>query len=273
MSAKTSTDTITLVVSLYQEGQSAGAIARQLGISVPTVTKHLRAAGVELRSPSEACRRYPLDEHAFDAIKTEAQSYWLGFITADGGVNDRFELRLNLQLRDKAHLERLRDFLGTTLAVREKYRVEDQPNSRDLCYLSVRSVPLCESLARHGVVPRKSKVLQWPSTVSDALVHHYLRGYFDGNGTYCHASSSSQLQWRVAGSRPFLSGAQKTMMRLQNLSQTKLCDHHRTEQVAYLVYGGNRQISKIIDWLYSDATIFLERKLEIPKKHLFVVLD
>ena len=269
MSAKTSVDKLDLV-ALYREGQSAGAIGRQLGLATHTVTNHLRAAGVELRSSSEACRKYPLDEAAFATIETEAQAYWLGFVTADGGVSDRFELRLNLQLRDKPHLERLRDFLGTTIAVREKYRVDGDPNSRDLCYLSVRSVPLCESLAHHGVVPRKSKVLRWPGTVPDHLVRHYVRGYFDGNGTYS-SCGVGHFQWRLAGARDFLTSVQDLLICATGLNRTKLCAHHRTPEIAYLVYGGNHSVLKIVTWLYSEATIYLDRKLQVPTTLGFLV--
>ena len=271
MSAKTSVDKLDLAVSLYREGQSAGAIARQLNLSKPTVLKHLRAVGVELRSQNEACRKYPLNERAFDDFETEAQAYWLGFITADGGVNDRFELRLNLQLRDKPHLERLRDFLGTTIAVREKYRVEGDPNSRDLCYLSVRSVPLCEALAQHGVVPRKSKILRWPNTVPDHLVHHYVRGFFDGNGGWGDLISEASAQWRLCSTREFLTEVRTRLVALVGLPPTEFTRHHRTPEIAYLIYCMAPQVIAIAGWLYHDAEVFLPRKhnqiLDYLSKH------
>lgn len=262
MSAKTSTDKIELLVALYREGQSAGAIGRRLGLATHTVTNHLRAAGVELRSMSESCRKYPLDEAAFAAIETEAQAYWLGFITADGGVSDAAELRLNLQLRDKPHLERLREFLGSPLLVRETHREEGKPNSRDSCYFSVRSVPLCEALARHGVPPRKSKILRWPNTVPEHLVHHYVRGFFDGNGGWCNLTSEVSAQWRLYSTHEFLLEARIRLVTSVGLPPTELTNHHSTPEIAYLIYCTAPQVIAIAGWMYHEAEIFLPRKYD-----------
>ena len=37
-------------------------------------------------------------------------------------------------------------------------------------------------LEKHGCVENKSLILQFPTTVPEELMHHFIRGYFDGDG-------------------------------------------------------------------------------------------
>lgn len=38
-------------------------------------------------------------------------------------------------------------------------------------------------LCKHGCVPNKSLILTFPRTIPDNLIHHFIRGYFDGDGS------------------------------------------------------------------------------------------
>ncbi len=40
-----------------------------------------------------------------------------------------------------------------------------------------------EDLCKHGCVPNKSLILEFPKTVPSDLIHHFIRGYFDGDGS------------------------------------------------------------------------------------------
>ena len=44
------------------------------------------------------------------------------------------------------------------------------------------SQQLCAGLAKHGIHPRKTFTVQWPSFLSEELLRHYLRGLIDGDG-------------------------------------------------------------------------------------------
>lgn len=38
-------------------------------------------------------------------------------------------------------------------------------------------------LCSHGCVPNKSLVLTFPKDIPENLIHHFIRGYFDGDGS------------------------------------------------------------------------------------------
>jgi hypothetical protein len=50
--------------------------------------------------------------------------------------------------------------------------------------------------------------------------------------------------------------------------QTKLSPIGNTGQIGDLSYGGANQFSRIADFLYSDATIYLQRKLDKVRPYL-----
>ena len=42
---------------------------------------------------------------------------------------------------------------------------------------------MCNDLFNLGIVSNKSLTLQFPKNIPNSLIKHYLRGYFDGDGS------------------------------------------------------------------------------------------
>lgn len=121
-----------------------------------------------------------------------ARNYWVGFLLADGCVivppSSREQRRLSvwLAVKDRQHVEALLRFLRSDCPL--KFR---KPHGRPVCGRMVHSDgaygfdfsagALVASLARLGVVPRKTKVAK----AVGALAHdrHFWRGVVDGDGT------------------------------------------------------------------------------------------
>jgi hypothetical protein len=58
------------------------------------------------------------NRHIFDVIDTPEKAYWLGFIIADGYLNDNKNmLRIKLGNKDKCHLEKFIKFLDGDLSM------------------------------------------------------------------------------------------------------------------------------------------------------------
>ena len=57
--------------------------------------------------------------------------------------------------------------------------------------LTISSSKICKDLIRLGCVPRKSLVLKFPleNQVPKCLVYHFIRGYFDGDGSISNTAS------------------------------------------------------------------------------------
>lgn len=64
----------------------------------------------------EGSRKYTLNYEYFDDIRTPDQAYWLGFITADGGVvknSKTYSLRLELAECDVEHVQFFAQAMGS----------------------------------------------------------------------------------------------------------------------------------------------------------------
>lgn len=263
----------------YEAGKSATQLAAEYGASITAIGKILKRNGVKQRSASEIHRRYRCNHNFFATIDNEEKAYWLGFIAADGYVRPSQtgspELLVRLQARDAPHLERLRSAIDSEHPV-TTYMLEGHQYGR----FAVRSPQLAADLAKHGVVPGKTWTLGWPDYLDDELRSHYLRGFFDGDGSFClplqykngkrTSTGIRGLTFRLTSNQQFLEGCQRYLVVQCDLAYTKLS--HRQDQwkgtVPTLVYNGRNQVSRIFHLMYDDATIWLPRKREKAEPYI-----
>jgi hypothetical protein len=205
-------------------------------------------------------------------IDTEAKAYWLGFLAADG-CNTNGCLKVSLSSRDRDHLARLRATLQSGHPISERAIGGYNRRGTTLASsLTIKSASLTAGLAAHGVVPRKTFVLEWPAFLPPALLRHYLRGYSDGDGCF-HVSKgrytrkrdgqkSRDAHWIIVGNEGFWTDVQGYLMETVGFSRTKLrpSPNAKSAGIVQLAYAGNKQIARLGRLLYNDATVYLFRK-------------
>lgn len=252
---------IAALIESYNTGETTRDIAARLGVSRYTVARRLHAAGVAVR-PAHARATYSHDRTFFDMIDTESKAYWLGFIAADGCITRRGKkgsaLTVALAAKDRQHIERLRDALGATNPI------EEQPRTQS-ARLSIGGDALPDALARHDILPRKSLTQGWP-TLTGELLRHWLRGYFDGDGSIslCRARGRKpSLQLNVIGAVALIDQWRDHFEPIGG-GRGSLVVPRGNRAVAVAQYGGNRQVRLIHEYLYGDSTIALPRKTTLP---------
>lgn len=197
----------------------------------------------------------------FSMIDTEEKAYWLGFIYADGNVNKAENtLTINLQAGDKKHLEKLNKCLEGNYSVKVTEDIRGDKtywNAR----LSVYSTKLVKDLINKGVVPNKTSVIAFP-TIQNDLVRHFIRGYFDGDGTVCerkHKKGPSDLACSfVCGNQTFLESIRKILF--ENNINSYIVQTNGNK--VYLSLAGLQNPDNFLKYIYKDATIYLDRKFE-----------
>ena len=187
-------------------------------------------------------RQYSVDETFFESIDSEAKAYWLGFIAADGCVQKHL-ISLELSMVDEAHLLRFRD------AIRSTHPIYRRPD-RAMCAVAFSNKRMRLSLMALGIVPRKTYSLAFPGYLRADLTRHYMRGYFDGDGT-------APGYFGVVGRLEFIAAYQDVLVRECGVSRNVMTIASR---YARIHYGGRLQIRRIFGFLYDGATVFLERK-------------
>lgn len=241
----------------YISGSTVSILSKEYKTSEKDICRILHYHKVEIRKPSDYAK-YTKDYTIFEKIDTEEKAYWLGFLYADGYVsNDSVILELTLAEKDKNHLNKFKKFMKTDAPINKK--VIPLGDKKHVAYrLNVCSNKICEDLKALGCINNKSLVLKFPdeTIVSENLLPHFMRGYFDGDGSVF--ISRKQKHFGVIGNKDFILDYQDKLIEKLGLNKNKLSP----EGQAYSIrYGGNNIYAKIKNYLYKDATIYLERKL------------
>ena len=128
-------------------------------------------------------------------------------------------------------------------------------------------------LINKGCVPKKSLILKFPTenVVPNNLIRHFIRGYFDGDGCVFFRTykvldkrvnkkiDSKNYTLNFVGTKEFLL---KIKTILSSELQTNKDIEIRPKGKSYqLSYGGSTNFIKIFEYLYSDSTVFLYRKV------------
>ena len=65
--------------------------------------------------------KYKRNSDVFEKIDTEEKAYWLGFLYADGYINEKRKfVDIGLKRSDRGHLEKFRQFLESDVPIRDE---------------------------------------------------------------------------------------------------------------------------------------------------------
>lgn len=113
----------------------------------------------------------------------------------------------------------------------------------------------------------ESLTLQYPTCIPNHLQHHFLRGYFDGDGSinskvrHWKTTTNTNWAWSITSSSFFCTEAKRIIDSANDLKlYSRISNAKENDITTTLSVGGNRQVYRILSWLYKDATIFLKRK-------------
>lgn len=203
-------------------------------------------------------RKYKINDDYFENIDNEHKAYWLGFLMADGYVqngdkNHSGRVNIHLQSRDVELLKKFKKDTEATYPIRMGINSYGTPD----CKFEFRSQKMVEDLIRLGCNNKKSLTLKFPE-IEEILLPHFIRGYFDGDGSICSNGNAGRV-FKIISTLNFVEKLQNILVRECNLKYTKL-DVHYNGINRTVRYVGEKQLFKIYNYLYSNASLFLERK-------------
>lgn len=239
-------DHLYLAVEEGLQGRSTPTSKQSQPINLPKKERKRRKKEEGGNLITEAIK-YQHDAQYFDVADTEEKVYWLGFLMADGGIYNG-KLWLNLGKKDISHLYKFRKAINSTHPIKHK--------DVSATYF-IASVRLVRSLEKHGIVERKTFCTYLPETIPASLIRHFIRGYFDGDGSIKYNKKRNTKVFSIAGTKLLLNQIQETLIDTLGLPRNKL---RFSNNSFTLSYGGNNQVAKIFEYLYTDCTVCLERK-------------
>lgn len=245
---------INQILKLRKEKKSIRSIGEILGINRHKISLFLASNEEETRN----LLNHKYHESIFEKIDTEEKAYWLGMLFADGHVSShKWITGLTLQLSDVDHLEKFAKFIGGKVV----------NHSQNAKRVSVSNKKIFDSLVEKGCVERKSLILKFPdfNIVPIDLVRHFVRGYFDGDG---HISIEKGRNSDIGSINFVLTGTLDFLNKLDFLLNlgTVLRPESKLGNVYDIRIRGNEKPLRILDWIYENSTIHLERKYQVYTK-------
>jgi hypothetical protein len=243
-------------------------IGRKLNRYESTIRRYLNSLGYVAKSQSELQRKYPIQEDFFDEVDTEEKAYVLGLLYADGYNNtNKNDVCISLKEDDVEILNKITKIIQPTKPL---FYLDMSPenrgmkNSKNQYRLTINNKHISQRLVELGCGKAKTSVIKFPNLkqVPANLTHHFTRGYFDGDGSI---SKGKYPKIDIVSTPEFLIGLQQFINKNININVTKLNWNRKyiEANICSLQIGGRLQCIRFMEWLYQDATIYLERKKKV----------
>ncbi|MGL5692748.1 MAG: LAGLIDADG family homing endonuclease, partial [Peptostreptococcaceae bacterium] len=182
-------------IKLYYENLNLTVeeIGKELGLSKRCTMSIFK----EYKINSKRKNRYTLNEMYFEEINSQQKSYILGLIYADGFIgNEKFN-NVSITQKENDVLEKIKKELEYTGKIRFGNKGGFE-NSKPGYVLNFSSKKMTSDLRRIGLYPNKSLTIEKMPEINNDLKRHFLRGYFDGDGSiskYIHTFKKGNKEY------------------------------------------------------------------------------
>lgn len=244
------------ILDLYvKQIKSLSYIAKQFNVDSSVIKRLLIKYNIEIRN-NNTYKKKKLNENYFHKIDSFDKAYWLGFIYADGYItNTTFGIKL--KSTDIKHLHKLKNCLESEHKIGIGNNESETYGNCEYCYLCINNKQLVQDLLSQGVFYNKSKILKPPS-IDSKFIPAFIRGYFDGDGSVYEYSKTHE------GSISFVGTKELLEFILENLktccSTNTNIYKYKNKDIYEIKIGGSNNFSNIYKYLYSDDSMYLDRK-------------
>ena len=241
-----------IIIELYNNKKSYNDIAKAVNTTKQTITNVLLLNGIKLRKTAyHIGSEDNIDHDYFKKINNEEKAYWLGFLYADGYINEpTYQIELTLAEKDKEHLEKFNKTLNSKYKISKK-NVREFVAYRTIAY----SKKITKDLVKLGCYQNKSLTLKPPTEkqVPKKYIKDFIRGYVDGDGcfssdkVFCIVGTKEMLDWIIEHIR-------------NNTTISKAGNFQSTGKALQWYHNGYKDYKLIHEYLYKDSKIYLTRK-------------
>lgn len=268
---------IDTIVSMYLEGNSVTDIRDVIHCRVTTVTEILNSRGIQTSKRDKPAINKNANIGSFTTIDSSIKAYYIGLILADGSVGYDSRTRkdgssnrapwLKLEMIDIDAIEKFSSFLNLSTPIKENVR-----EGNNITYSnSINSTKIVEDLERFGIVPNKTYVTPKPiiEDIPDEYIRDFLRGLYDGDGSiglYNNRVSLALTNY----SKSFLEEVQRLIVSRVPIKSKRVKETRSIYKgSAYKLTFTDSYAKDIIEYMYKDASISLDRKQYLANKILF----
>ena len=197
-------------------------------------------------------------------------------IFADGAVCKNNAFEITLALKDMQHL---RKFKKTIKSEHDIYiKKVKAPNGKiyERCQFTIRNKKLANDLRKYGLHNKKTYDCSIPfDLIPKRLFHHFIREVFDGDGSVFKLGTQKE-NWKeerlcvtvlTTASIQMANDIINSLFDYGDICCTynidQRCKNMKAKKVYNVMINRSREIQRFYNWLYKNATIYLERKHNI----------
>ena|SRR5690606_33491244 len=203
-------------------------------------------------------QKHIFNHNFFEVIDTEEKAYWLGFIAADGNIyktpKNQSLIRISQRFEDREIIFKFCQSINFNL---EPRMIKDGTYK-----IQLTSTKMYNDLLDKGITPRKSLTLKPPKNVPKDLVRHWIRGYFDGDGSIHIHKKNDMISIIILGTYEILEFILKNSKISSKIERQKRHNVHKIRK------GGQKSL-EFLDFIYKDSKIYLERKYNYYFQNLY----
>ena len=240
-----SKDQVSYIRDKYvNQNSSLQSLADEFHVSPEALRNMMRRNKIALKGCKQG---YPRNENYFTNIDTPDKAYWLGILYADGCVlKNRHEV--SLTLIDKEHIEKFKNAIGAINHKITEHHDKRWTEEKIIYVFSIKDNQLVSDLIKWGCISNKSLVINKIPNIPRDYVSHFLRGYFDGDGSlhYLKGTNNYRISF-TCGNADFLEDVKK------ELQVNTSIQHSKTNNACQLQIAGRHQVERILNYLYKDS--------------------
>lgn len=178
-------------------------------------------------------------------------AYVIGFIWADGNL---WENTLRIFQSESTILKKILKVMDSKQTIKS-YNRKKRKNSKTEFSISFKCAALNEDLLNIGLHANKSKSIRFPKHLPSELYSHFVRGFFDGDGSiWCRKRNKSFECSITLASKYLAEGLYKILNEFTpSLTKNKKYWFLRFNSQTLVPFG---------NWMYKDSSIHLDRKYQ-----------
>jgi hypothetical protein len=246
-----------------EEGYSLGMIGKLINPDYVNPEQIIRRAFQRFKLNYHKCYRKGkenLNHNFFHEIDSEIKAYLLGYITADGCVVNN---SLQIASIDLELLELIKSYISPDQTIYKcKLRINKANNgqqSQKYC-IHINNMHLINDLAQYGIIPNKTyKNMLFPDLKPD-LIKHYIRGFFDGDGSIYLNKSRNTAQIKFSNTSLNILQTIQNYFNFCNFYYEIFPSSVKGINIYYMSNNSRAGIKGIFKSMYNNSNFFLSRK-------------
>lgn len=252
------------IINLYNSGNyNCRDLSKKYDVYPSSIERLLKRNNVKIKTDisTRFQRVYHIDENYLNNIDCEEKAYFLGFFYADGYNNEnRGFIKIALQEQDKDILLKFKELFQLQNNLKFINYKTKHPKWSNQYQWYITSKKLSARLVELGAWQKKSLNIVFPNTeqVPENFIKPFIRGYFDGDGSFGLYGKYKSLDLGISCSNNFAESLKYFLeQKLDIKSYLKL-----SPKITNIKLSGKKAI-KFLDWIYIDSKIHLNRKYNL----------